>query len=371
MNKNIKLFLVFMFAFLIVGCEKVQPKEQAKKQNIQPVQVGVFEAKSEDIPITFEFPARITSKQDVIVVAKVPGTLQEQYFKPGDVVKKGQKLFLIEPDKYEAAKLSAQASLEVANADFKRAELEYNRAKNLKSSNAISQKEYDASFSAYNMAKAQVQSAKANLKNADIDLSYTEVKAPFDGILGDPLVDVGSYVNLSSANLVRLAKLNPIDVDFAISEIDGLNINQNLDSKQWQQVGNKANLKVGDNIYSGKVTFIDKVVDNKTGTISAKAEFDNNQSNLLPGSYGRIKMEGFYEKNGYKIPSIALQQDEIGSYVYIIKGDKVSKSYVKIVSQNSNEVIIREGLKDGDKIIIDNFKKIRVGASVVEAKENK
>ncbi|ASM37805.1 MAG: efflux RND transporter periplasmic adaptor subunit [Campylobacter sputorum] len=371
MSRNIKFILLFVFAFFVIGCEKEQPKQDKQKQSKPPMEVSIYTAKSDNIPISFEFPARITSKQDVMVVAKVSGTLQEQYFKAGDKVKKGDKLFLIEPDKYEAAKLSAQASLEVANADFKRAELEYNRAKNLKNNNAISQKEFDAAISTYGITKAQIQSAKANLKNADIDLSYTEVRAPFDGILGDPLVDVGSYVNLSSANLVRLTKLNPIDVDFAISEIDSLNINQNLDSKQWQQVGNKANLKVGDNIYSGKVTFIDKVVDNKTGTISAKAEFDNNQSNLLPGSYGRIKMEGFYEKNGYKIPSIALQQDEIGPYVYIIKEDKVSKSYVKMVSQNSNEVIIRDGLNDGDKIIIDNFKKISVGASVVEAKENK
>lgn len=371
MTKNIKI-LLFIFAFVVAGCQKEKPNENIQtNQSMPPVEVKIYVAKSGDIPISFEFPAKIKSKQDVFVTAKVPGTLIKKNFKAGDFVKEGDELFLIDPKKYQAAFDSTKAALDVANADFKRAELDLQRANKLKTTNAISQKEYDLALSNYYISKAKIQSSKANLKNAEIDLSYTIVKAPFDGIVGDPLIDIGSYINLNNANLVRLTKLNPIDVDFAISEIDSLNINENLDSKQWQQIGSVANLQVGDKIYKGKVIFIDKTIDKKIGTISAKAEFENNNSQLLPGGYAKITMEGFYEKNGYKIPQIVVKQDEKGPYVYVLKDGKVSKSHIKISSQNSKEVIVRSGLNDGDKIIMDNFQKIKVGANVVEIRENK
>lgn len=371
MNKNFKFLL--LFALILIGCDKDNPKQQQQKED-PPAVVGVYEAKSSDIPISFEFPAKISSKQDVFIVSKLQGTLQEQYFRAGDVVKKGQKLFLIEPDRYEATMLSAKATLGVAMAEFKRAELDFQRAKNLKDNNAISQKEYDATISAHNIAKAQVQKAEANLKNANIDLAYTVIKAPFDGVIGDPIKDIGSYINLSDPNLVRLTKLNPIDVDFSISEVDSLKINQKLDSNEWGQVGSFAKLHLNNDsnvTYVGKITFIDKVINNKTGTLSAKAEFDNNQSKLLPGSFARIRVDGFYQKNGFKIPQIAVQQDEVSTFVYVIKDGKVAKKAIKTSYETAQYAVVYDGIENKDKIIIDNFKKIRVGGNVVEAREKK
>lgn len=367
-----KKFYVFVaILFLTSGCDFFGGKSSMQMSQMKELPVSTITAKKADIPISFEFPARLRSKQDIIVVAKVPGSLKSRYFNPGDMVKKGDKLFLIDPQKYEAALAVAKANLAVAKANFKRAELDYNRAENLKKNRAISQKEYDAALSNFYITKAQIESANAGYTNAMIDLGYTSVEAPFDGILGDFFKDIGAYVGLSDPKLVRLTKLNPIDADFSISETDSLTINQNLNSHQWQQIGAKASLNLGGKDYNGSVIFIDKVIDKATSSVAAKAEFENNDTKLLPGSFARIKMSGFYQKNGFKIPQLAIHQDEVGSFVYAIKDAKVAKAPVKISYETSEFAVISEGLNDGDKIIMDNFLKLRVGLSVVEVQESK
>lgn len=369
-NMN-KIYAFIAILLLLTGCDFFGQKGAMQMPTMKELPVSTIIAKKSDVPISFEFPARLRSKQDIIVIAKVPGSLKDEYFKPGDIVKKGDKLFLIDPQKYEAALSVAKANLAVAKANFKRAELDYNRAENLKKNRAISQKEYDAALSNFYITKAQIESAKAGYTNAMIDFGYTSVEAPFDGILGDFFKDIGAYVGLSDPKLVRLTKLNPIEADFSISETDSLMINQKLNSKQWQQIGANATLIVGNSKYQGKVVFIDKVIDKATSSVAAKAEFDNNDTKLLPGSFARIKMSGFYQKDGFKIPQLAIHQDAMGSFVYIIKDAKVAKANVKISYETSEFAVISSGLNDGDKIIMDNFLKLRVGLSVVESKENR
>lgn len=373
MNKVVKISLIAtMVLFGVSGCNLPWQKSKANaqaQQKMPPMPVGVFEAKKADVPVKFEFPANIVSEQNVNIVAKVSGTLVEKYVKAGDVVKKGDKLFLIEPDKYKAAYDNAKAALNVANATLAQSELEYKRTKKLKATNAISQKEFDTSVANYKIALAKVESAQAALNNAKIDLDYTEVTAPFDGVVGDPLKDVGSYISPSDANLIRLTKLDPIFADFAISDVEALNINEKLASKAWEQTGANAVLSVGGRDYNGSVTFIDKVVNEKTGSVDAKAEFKNDKFEILPGSFGRIVMSGLVQKGGYKIPSVAVQQDLTSPYVYIIKDGKVAKKIIKIVYEEPKFVVVSDGLEDGDKIIVDNFVKIRLGAPVMEASE--
>ena len=271
---------------------------------------------------------------------------------------------MIDPEKYQASYDALEAAIGVANANLKNAQTEFNRISNLYKKNAVSQKEYDAAVSALEIANANLLSARANAKNAKIDLGYTSIAAPFDGVLGDNLVDVGSLVVANTTQLVRLTKINPIEAHFHISDVDNLNRVKMQESGLWAQTNSEAVLKVGPGEFNGKVNFIDNVVNTNMGTVLAKAEFNNDEGKLLPGMFGHVTMGGFYQKDGFKIPQVALQQTDVKTYVLVVEDGKVASKDVKITYQTKDAAVVSEGLNEGDKIIMNNFLKIGVGAPV-------
>lgn len=367
---NFKSALVLSVAVLFLsGCFENKENKAAVGRQMPLSHVDIFTAQKTDIPISFDYTATVASSQDVIIYPKVGGTIIKQFFRPGSKVKAGDKLFLIDPEKYQASFDSLDASVGVANANLKNAETEFKRISALYKKNAVSQKDYDAAVAAYDIANANLVSAKANLKNAKIDLGYTTITAPFDGVVGDNLVDVGSLVIASQTKLVRLTKINPIEVEFYIADVDNLTRKTNLDNGSWQQLNSDAVLSVNGENFNGKVNFIDSVVNTATGSVLAKASFDNNEGKILPGAFGHIKMSGFVQKNAFNIPQVALQQSATNSYVLVVKDGKVSQKNVKIGYQTKNMVAVTEGLEEGDKIIVNNFLKIGVGAPVETDKD--
>lgn len=364
-----KLLIIISCLLLITGCDSGKKQNQGKeamKRAQGPVPVATFTAKMADEPITLRYPARIVSDQSVDIIAKVSGTLIKQYFNPGDFVKQGDILFLIEPDKYEAAYEVAKANLALSKANFERARLDYNRAIKLNKTKSISQKDFDTAVANFKSAEASIKSSEALLKNAEVDLNYTKVIAPFDGILGDKYQDEGAYVGPQNPNLIRLTKLNPIYAKFAIADVDALRINSKTQNNEWIQKETFTKFYVKDMEFDGKTIFIDKVINHKTGSVDAKAIFDNNDSKLLPGSFGTVAMSGLYQKDGFKIPQIAVQQDATNTFVYVIEKNATTKKIVDIVFQTSEFAVISKGLTNGDKIIIDNFMKIAPGVPVKE-----
>ena len=366
--RNFKtLSVLLLTSLLFTACFDEKDKKSAatgQQRQMPPSKVDVFVAKKSNVPISFDYTATLTSQQDVIIYPKVSGTIIKQFFKPGDNVKAGDKLFLIDPEKYQAGYDALEAAIGVANANLKNAQTEFNRISNLYKKNAVSQKDYDAAVSALEIANANLLSARANAKNAKIDLSYTSITAPFDGVLGDNLADVGSLVVANSTQLVRLTKINPIEAHFYISDVDNLNRVKMQESSLWVQTNSGAVLKVGSEEFSGKVNFIDNVVNTNMGSVLAKAEFNNDEGKLLPGMFGHIKMDGFYQKDGFKIPQVALQQTDVKTYVLVVSEGKVASKDVKITYQTKDAAVVSEGLNEGDKIIMNNFLKIGVGAPV-------
>ena len=353
-----KLANLAILAILLSGCSYFEKKDKnaaAAQQQMPPLPVGVVTAKAGDIEIALSFNGQTTGELDVIVKAKVAGTIEKQLFTPGSAVNEGDILFEIDSAKYQALYNSAKAQFDNASAELK-------RAKNLKASNAISQKEYDNALANYNVTNA-------NLTNAKIDLDYSQVKAPFSGVVGDNLKDVGAYVSSADANLVRLTKLNPIYVKFGISDVEKLKIDTNLANGEWENKNSKVSINVGEKEYNGTLKFIDNVVNPNTATVDAKAEFDNPNLELKPGIYTKVKVSGFHQKNGIKLPQVAVLQDLSNPFVYIVENGKIAKRVVKVVSQTPTEAIISEGLQDGDLVVIDNFKKLRVGADVAALNE--
>ncbi|MGJ9145818.1 efflux RND transporter periplasmic adaptor subunit [Campylobacter coli] len=359
-QKNTLLLLSALFLFS--ACNK----EEAPQKQTLPQSVSTMSAKSEDLPLSFTYPAKLVSDYDVIIKPQVSGVIVNKLFKAGDKVKKGQTLFIIEQDKFKASVNSAYGKALMARANFDNASKDYNRSKTLYNKGAISQKEYDSALANFNNTKANLTSARADLENARIDLAYTEIKAPFDGIVGDALINIGDYVSSSSTELVRITNLNPIYADFFISDTDKLNLVRNTQSGKWDLDSIHANLNLNGETVQGKLYFIDSVIDANSGTVKAKAIFDNNNSTLLPGAFATITSEGFIQKNGFKVPQIAVKQNQNDVYVLLVKNGKVEKSSVHISYQNNEYAIIDKGLQNGDKIILDNFKKIQVGSEVKE-----
>ena len=364
--KNISVLLLasLLFTACFDGNDKKGAAAARQQRQMPPSKVDVFVAKKSDVPISFDYAATLTSQQDVIIYPKVSGTIIKQFFKPGDNVKAGDKLFLIDPEKYQASYDALEAAIGVANANLKNAQTEFNRISNLYKKNAVSQKEYDAAVSALEIANANLLSSKASAKSAKIDLGYTSITAPFDGVLGDNLVDVGSLVVANTTQLVRLTKINPIEAHFHISDVDNLNRVKMQESGLWAQANSDAVLKVGPGEFNGKVNFIDNVVNTNMGSVLAKAEFNNDEGKLLPGMFGHVTMGGFYQKDGFKIPQLALQQTDVKTYVLVVEDGKVASKDVKVTYQTKDAAVVSQGLNENDKIILNNFLKIRVGAPV-------
>ena len=353
-----KLANLAILAILLSGCSYFEKKDKnaaAAQQQMPPLPVGVITAKTGDMEVALSFNGQIVGELDVVVKAKVVGTIEKQNFTPGQAVNEGDILFEIDSAKYEAAYNIAKANFDNANADLK-------RAKNLRASNAISQREYDAAVAAYNITNA-------NLTNAKIDLDYSKVKAPFSGVVGDNLKDVGAYVSGADSDLVRLTKLDPIYVKFGISDVEKLKIDTNLANGEWEKKNSSVSISVAGKDYNGTLKFIDNVVNSNTATVDAKAEFDNPNLELKPGTYAMVKVGGFHQKNGAKLPQIAVLQDLSNPFVYVVENGKIAKKIVKVVSQTPTEAIISEGINDGDLVVIDNFKKIRVGLDVAPLNE--
>ena len=352
-----KLANLAILAILLSGCSLFEKKDENANaaQQMPPLPVGVITAKTGDMEVALSFNGQIVGELDVVVKAKVVGTIEKQNFTPGQAVNEGDILFEIDSAKYEAAYNIAKANFDNANADLK-------RAKNLRASNAISQREYDAALAAYNITNA-------NLTNAKIDLDYSKVKAPFSGVVGDNLKDVGAYVSGADSDLVRLTKLDPIYVKFGISDVEKLKIDTNLANGEWEKKSSSVSISVAGKDYNGTLKFIDNVVNSNTATVDAKAEFDNPNLELKPGTYARVKVGGFHQKNGAKLPQIAVLQDLSNPFVYVVENGKIAKKIVKVIAQTATEAIISEGINDGDLVVIDNFKKIRVGLDVAPLNE--
>lgn len=338
-------------ASLLCGC-----KNDQKAGQTPPPPVAVFEVKMADVPWNAEFQAQAAGSRSVEVRARVEAIIEKRMYHEGDFVKEGQLLFQLERDMYEAR-------LDQAQAQYQNAEREWKRVRPLYEKNAVSQRERDSARAAY-------ESAKAELRQAQINLDYCQVTSPVSGYSSKENFTPGNLVSNNSL-LTYVNQTEPMYIDFSIAAPERMQ-RQDLEREgrlQYPPDGRyDARLRLLDGrMYEkkGEITFIDSKVQPDTGVIQARAIFENPNGIIMPGQYVRIYMEGDVLKDAILIPQKCVIHTQKGSSVMLVdKDDVVAVQPVEIGVTVGDRYLVDKGLEGGERIISEGLIKARPGAKV-------
>ncbi len=343
--------------------------EPQKATTPPPPSVDVFKINApKEEALSFTYPAKTLSSESIVVKARTNGILQKKLFVEGQKVKEGDILYVLEKESYEASYNLAKASVTGLDVALKKASKEWDRVKALYEKKASSDQERDTAYFAYETAKASLDGAKALLKTASINLERTDIKAPISGTVGQKMVDIGSLVNDGTA-LVEIIQNDPLYVEFSIPDVDVMKHKYNIKNGKWSdptQGGLQASLLLGDKPYKelGVVDFFSAKLDEKTGTLKARASFKNSDNDLLPNQFTKITLLGLTRHNVIKVPQKAVLQNPLGMAVFVVEDGKAVARPVKVAESSENDFVIDSGLKEGDMVIVNNFFRIKNGAPV-------
>lgn len=339
-------------------------------------EVEVKTVKPETVRIWSEFSGRLTAVDAAEIRPEVSGRITEVKFEDGDNVKKGDILFIIDPRPYEAALSKAEAQLATAktNADFAKIELE--RASKMIKTQAIAQRIYDERFNANEVALAAIKSAEAALLQANVDLDHAYLKAPITGRIGRVEVTVGNIVQAgpNAPLLTRIVTYDPIYADFEVDEktyVETVRNNANNRNSEQKIPVELFLTSDKEHIYKGTIYSFDNRLDTASGTIRARAKFDNPDGLLVPGLFVSVKFSGDGEKQVLLVPQQAIGSDQNKKFVYVVdEQNKVLYRPVEAGKEVGSDRIISSGLKPGDRVIVKGLQHIKPD-QVVDAKELK
>jgi membrane fusion protein (multidrug efflux system) len=321
--------------------------------------------KEEEVIQSFEAPGRVVSKYQVSIMARISGYLQKSFFKEGDYVKAGDTLFLIEPMEYQNASNVAGANIQNIKAQLDYANKQLARAEELVKQDYIAKSRYDEILANRNALQAQLKAAQSSYNDSNRNLSYTTVKAPVDGRIGIIDVTVGNYVTPASGSLTTINSTNPIYVTFPISSDDFAALSASSDKADekrrvelYFQNGTKYD-------FDGVQDFLDNKVDQTTGTVTLRATFENKENKLLHGEFVNIKLFANKPVKVPVVPIVAVQENQEGKFVYTFDEKGLPElTYIKVQGQQGDNWIVKEGLKAGDKIIVDGVVRVIPGTPV-------
>ena len=336
-----------------------------------PTGVSFVTLAARDIPVTNDLPGRIAPVRIAEVRSRVTGIIKERVFEQGSLVKAGDVLYRIDSSLFKVRVASARASLQKAQATELNASAQLERQRVLRERNASSDVEYENAAAVHATAKADVALAQAALDEAEINLGYTEVTAPISGIIGGALVTEGALVNADSGDpLATIQQIDPVYADFTQPAGDMLSIRREIAAGRLAAPPEaKVELIFDDGSVHeqpGKLLFSSATVDSTTGQVTLRAEFPNPNRDLLPGLYVRVRIEQAIRKNALSIPQRAVMRDATGAVtVYVVGAEnKAEARQLKLGPALSGEWIVEDGLKAGDKVIVEGSQKLQPGAVV-------
>ncbi len=358
---------VLLFSSLLAGCGKEAPPTGMAAAAPPPVPVRVLQVAPQRVPIVFSAVGQTEGSKQVEVRARVSGTLQRRLYSEGDSVRAGAPLFQIDRAPFEISLAQTQAVLAQEQARGEQARREVARLKPLADDRAISRKEYDDTLSALQLSTAAQQAAAAQIRQADLNLSYTLVAAPVSGITGRAEHSEGTLITTDAAGslLTTISQVDPIWVRFSVSESDLAKLPS---GKLGRGAPDDVQLLLPDGTrYPGKgrINFTATEIDVRLGTLQLRAEFENPKQQLLPGQFVRVEIIAGARDNVFLVPQSAVIQTEKGFLVFVVDGD--GKAQLKTVQMGEwvgTNWTVLAGLSQGDRVIVDNLLKLRPGAAV-------
>ncbi len=330
-----------------------------------PPQVSVVTVQPKDAPVTYEYTGQTAGSRETEVRTRVAGILQKRLFEEGSTVKAGAALFQIDPANLQTQVASTEAAVAVAEARINQARRDNTRLAPLIAERAISQKEFDDSKSSVESAEASLKQARAQASEARLNLGYARVVAPIGGVIGVAAKADGSLVN-STDMLTMIVQVNPIYVNFSVSEGDLLKLNNQLASGQMAVPGKRGNsgspdfavtVKLSDGATfprAGKMNFASEKINPQTGSYDARAEIPNPDGMLRPGQFVRVVLAGATRTQSITVPQRAILDGPMGKMVFkVLPDNTLEPQPVEIDGWSNGEWIVTKGLKAGDRVMAD------------------
>ncbi len=399
--KNRKFFLkhlgykIIIFIFicfcLFAGFKRffISAPNIATMGQMPPASVDTMLLSKSTANIVFEYPGQVAAIKEIEIHSQVQGILQQRLYQEGKKIAKGEVLAIIDPKPYQAAYDLAKGQFAKEKANLEQAQHNYNRIALLKNTGAISKKQFDDSKSEFAAATASLAAAKAAMQAAEINLSYTKITAPIDGIIGRALKVEGSFVsnvtyNAQDSLIATMAQVDPAYINFNMPESEYINLKKELASNKiiMPKDGLLTGLKSSDGVIlpnQGKIDFSDYKADPTTGSFALRSTVANKEGLLFPGQFVRVIIKGAQRPNTIIIPQRAVLDDANGKFVYVVAKNPQGKpiaalrpvkvgSWVLVNDNTEQGWIIEEGLDEGDNVVIDGMARIFYPNAPIEIK---
>jgi membrane fusion protein, multidrug efflux system len=361
--------LLAVLAPLLAGCD--EPTSARAATEIVP-SVGIITVKSKPRALVRELPGRIAPTRLADVRPRISGIVVERLFRYGSEVKAGDPLYRIDQRPLEVELRANEAALAKANAAFDLAAQQARRITTLASQNAVPEAQHEKATSALRQAEAEVAERKADLARARLNLNYATIRAPIDGVVGAALVSEGALVVRNESNLATIQQIDLVYADFTQSVSEMNKLRRAFDEGDLDRIAPSAarvRLVLDDgSVYPlpGKLLFSESRVDANTGQVTVRGQFPNPKRELLPGMYVRVLVEQGIDADAIAVPQQAIQRNGGGgSEVFVVKDDgRIAVQPVRIGSAQDGLWLVEDGLKDGDRVVVDGFQKFAAGDRV-------
>jgi len=307
------------------------------------------------------------AREMVMVSPQVTGRMMQIQFTDGEDVSKGDPLFTIDPRPFQAQLDAALATLAKQKAELDLARTQYKRYADLVTTKAVSQAEYDTRKNAVAVDEAQVKEAEAAVETARLNLQYCTIRSPIDGRAGRRLVDIGNVVEANKTQLMTIQKIDPIYAEFTVNQNELTAVQENM-----RRGTLKVEVRLPDEAeaapMAGQLTFLDNAVQDATGTVQLRATVDNHDRRLWPGRLVKVRLVLSTIHGAVLIPSAAAQMSAKGQFVYVVKEDSTAElRLVKTGQPQGNLIVIAEGVKPGEKVVINGQLGVTPGGKVRDA----
>ena len=350
----------------VAGCDQDVPQPKAEAP-ARPVEV--IEVRSSDLPVSFEFVGRTVSSQRVEIRSRVEGFLDEISFDEGEFIEKGDPMFRIDQAPFEAKLRAAKAELAQQEARKANAEAVLARIEPLAKVDAVAQMQLDDATGQLLEAAAAVEQAAAGVYEAELNLGYTTIYAPVRGLTSSANEREGAFLSFMTGPLTYVARLDPIWVEFSVSEAQYLSGTRAQDDGiiAYPKSGSfDVNIRLADGSaypHTGRMSFIDASISTSTGTFLLRAEIPNPDETLRPGQYVRVGLDGAFRPDAVSVPKRAVQQGQRGPYVWVVSSNQSAEQRpVQLGPWIGGRWVVEQGLRVGEHVVVNGALGLRPGA---------